>query len=70
MPPSPAPRPDSRSPYYLLALAVGSVAFVLGAVTAALMYAVGGKDMVVGGIIVGVLVFALAYTLILRLREG
>lgn len=34
------------------------------------MYAVGGKDMVVGGIIVGVLVFALAYTLILRLREG
>lgn len=65
---SPSPRPSSNSPAYLLGLVVGSIAFVFGAVAAVLLMAVGGREMVVTGVTVGVVVFAVAFVALLRLR--
>lgn len=69
MPPI-APKPRlSEHPIFFMALAVGAIAFVVGAVITLILYSLGGPDMVVVGIAIGVVVFAIGFNALLRLRE-
>lgn len=68
MPPTPKPR-LSDNPLYLLALAVGTIAFALGAVAGLLLYLLGGPDMAIGGVVITLLVYATGYNALLKLRD-
>lgn len=68
--PTPSSTPDPNHPVYFLALAVGSISFVVGAVCALLLYTLGGPDIAVLGVALGVVMFAISFSAILRLRDG
>lgn len=67
MPPHPSPRSDpANAPIYLLVMAVGIISFVFGAVTASILYSMGGEKAVTVGVAGGLIMFALMVRVLLR----